>query len=98
MNQVFVSYSHKDKEWVKNWFLPRFETNGFQTYIDFRDFEIGVPSFTNMERAVETCAKTVLVCSPHYVESEFAQLEAIMLQTEDPIGLRKKIIPLMLYE
>ncbi len=96
MNKVFISYSHKDKDWVKNWFLPSFEADGFQTYIDYRDFEIGIPALTNMERAVETCAKTILVCSPHYVESEFSQLEAIMLQTEDPIGLRKKIIPLML--
>ncbi|UCE08088.1 MAG: toll/interleukin-1 receptor domain-containing protein, partial [bacterium] len=94
----FISYSHKDIEWVKNWFLPRFETNGFQTHIDYRDFEIGQPSLINMERAVKTCAKTLLICTPDYIDSEFCRLEAIMLQTEDPIGLRKKILPLMLHD
>ena len=78
---VFISYSHKDKAWVKDWFLPRFESNGFKAHIDYRDFEIGVPSLINMERAVETCEKTILVFTPDWVKSEFAQFEAIMLQT-----------------
>jgi hypothetical protein len=90
---VFISYSHKDKEWVKDWFLPRFENNDFKAHIDYRDFDIGQPSLVNMERAVETCDKTILVCSPNYVASEFYQFEAILLQTEDPIGLRKSKIP-----
>ncbi len=95
---VFISYSHNDKDWVKDWFLPRFENNGFQTHIDYRDFDIGQPSLVNMERAVETCDKTILVCSADYVESEFCQFEAILLQTEDPIGVRKKILPIMLHD
>jgi len=90
---IFISYSHQDNDWVRNWFLPRFETNGFQAHIDYRDFDIGQPSLVNMERAVETCDKTILVCSPNYVASEFYQFEAILLQTEDPIGLRKSKIP-----
>ncbi len=95
---IFISYSHKDQDWVRNWFLPRFETNGFQTHIDYRDFEIGIPDLTNMERAVETCVKTILVGTPNYVGSEYCQLEFIMLQTDDTVGMRKKILPLMLHE
>ena len=95
---VFISYSHNDKDWVKGWFLPRFENNGFNVHIDYRDFDIGRPSLLNMERAVETCDKTVLVCSPDYIDSEFCQFEAILLQTEDPIEVRKKILPLMLHD
>lgn len=93
---VFISYSHKDKDWIKNWFLPRFETNGFQAHIDYRDFEIGVPIILNMERAVEKCAKTILILSQHWCESNWTQFEGLMLQTEDPMNLEKKIIPIML--
>jgi len=96
MKKVFISYSHKDKDWVRDWLLPRLEKEELQTHIDFRDFEIGVPSVVNMERAVEQCAKTILVFTPDWVKSEWCNFEGIMLQTEDPIGLKKKILPLML--
>jgi tetratricopeptide (TPR) repeat protein len=95
MNRVFISYSHKDEDWVKNWLLQKLEEEGIDTYIDYRDFEIGVPSLINMERAVEQCAKTLLVFTPHWVNSEWTQFEGLILQTQDPIGLRKKILPLM---
>ena len=78
---VFISYSHKDKDWVKNWLLPKLENDGLQTHVDFRDFEIGVPSVINMERAVEQCAKTILVLTPNWINSEWTQFEGIMLQT-----------------
>ncbi len=96
MEKVFISYSHKDKEWVRSWLLPRLENNGIETHIDYRDFEIGVASVLNMERAVEKCAKTLLVLTQHWVDSEYTQFEGIMVQTEDPIGLKKKILPLKL--
>lgn len=96
MPNIFMSYSHDDNNWVRNWLLPELEKNGLETHIDYRDFEIGVPSVINMERAVEQCTKTLLVLTPNWVRSEFTQFEGIMLQSEDPIGLRKKILPLML--
>ena len=65
--KVFISYSSKDGDWVKNWLLPNLEKEGVQTHIDYRDFEIGVPSIVNMEKAVEKCAKTILVLSPNWV-------------------------------
>ena len=60
MNKIFISYSHKDKEWVKDYLLFNLEKQGIECHIDYRDFEIGVPSLINMERAVETCEKTGL--------------------------------------
>ena len=96
MKKVFISYSHKDKGWVCKWLLPRLENNGIETHIDYRDFEIGVASVVNMERAVEKCAKILLVLTQHWINSEFTQFEGIMVQTEDPIGLKKKILPLKL--
>jgi hypothetical protein len=48
---VFISYSHRDEEWVREWLLPRLQRAGLLACIDFRDFEVGVPSLVNMERA-----------------------------------------------
>lgn len=94
-NKIFISYSHKNAEWVKTWLVPRLESNGVPAHVDYRDFEIGVPSVINMERAVEQCAKTILVFTPDWVDSEWAQFESLMLQGEDPIGLRKKTLLLL---
>jgi hypothetical protein len=92
---VFISYSHRDREWVRNWLLPRLEEAGLRVCVDFRDFEVGVPSLVNMERAVERSRKTLLVLTPNWIESEWTNFEALLVQTEDPSGLRRRILPLM---
>jgi hypothetical protein len=35
---VFISYSHKDQEWVRNILLPTLEKQGLKVCIDYRDF------------------------------------------------------------
>lgn len=66
MGKVFISYSHQDREWVENWLMPRLEEAGLEVCIDFRDFKIGRASVLNMEEAVETCDKTLLVLTPKW--------------------------------
>ncbi len=93
---VFISYSHKDKVWVKDYLLTNLEKNDIPCHIDYRDFELGKASLISMEEAAETCAKTILVYTPNWVNSEFTQFEGVMLQTESPLNLNKKILPIML--
>src|SRR5258707_14644098 len=78
---VFVSYSSKDKEWVRGELLKRIEAAGLKAFIDFRDFTRGAPSIKEMERGVVECRKTLLVLTPNYIESEWAEIENIMAQT-----------------
>ncbi|MCH8982032.1 TIR domain-containing protein [candidate division KSB1 bacterium] len=33
---VFISYSHKDKEWVKDYLLANLEKNNIPCHIDYR--------------------------------------------------------------
>lgn len=93
---VFISYSHRDSEWVRDWLLHRLEGAGLRVCIDFRDFEIGAPSLVNMERAVELSRKTLLILTPNWLQSKWAKFEAMMVQTEDPIGRERRLLPLML--
>ena len=93
---VFISYSDDDGEWVRDWLLPRLEGAGLRVCIDFRDFEVGVPSLVNMEQAAKRSRKTLLVLTPNWVKSEWTNFEALLVQTSDPIGLRRRILPLML--
>jgi len=95
---VFISYSHKDEKWVRDYLLANLEKNGIPCHIDYRDFEIGTASLINMEQAVEKCHKTILVFTPDWVNSEFTNFEGLMLQTDDPAGLKKRIFPIMLHK
>jgi hypothetical protein len=92
---VFISYSSKDKAWVRGELLPRLEASGLRVCIDYRDFRPGAPSITEMERAVLTSRKTVLVLTPDYVASAWTEFETLMLQTLDPAARQRRIVPLL---
>ncbi len=92
---VFISYSHHDRSWVRSELLPRLETAGLKVCIDFRDFRLGAPSVTEMERAATTSRKTVLILSPEYLASDWTAFENIMLQTLDPVNRTLRVIPVL---
>ncbi|MFC1718649.1 toll/interleukin-1 receptor domain-containing protein [Candidatus Poribacteria bacterium] len=71
---VFISYSHEDSQWVRDWLLLRLEGAGLKVCIDFRDFDIGMPSLVNMEKAVELSGKTLLVLTPNWFNLDFVQI------------------------
>ena len=93
---VFISYSHVDKEWVHGWLLPELERAKLRVCIDSRDFAVGVPSLVNMERAVDRSRHTLLVLTPAWVESQWTTFESLLIQTADPAGRRQRLIPLRL--
>jgi hypothetical protein len=93
---VFISYSHADRAWVHGWLLPKLESAGLRVCIDTCDFDIGVPGLVNMERAVDNSRHTLLVLTPDWVVSEWTDFEALLTQTTDPAGRRRKLLPLLL--
>jgi hypothetical protein len=92
---VFISYSSQDKAWVRGELLPHLEASGLRVCIDTRDFRPGAPSVTEMERAVLTSRKTVLVLTPDYVASAWTEFETLLLQTLDPAARQRRIVPLL---
>jgi tetratricopeptide (TPR) repeat protein len=93
---VFISYSHLDAGWVKSWLLPHLESAGLRVCIDSRDFDIGTPSLVNMENAAEYSRKTLLILTPRWVQSEWTKFESLLIQTEDPSGVQRRTLPLLL--
>lgn len=93
---VFISYSSKDKAWVRGELLQRIEAAGLKAFIDFRDFTRGAPSIKECERGVEKSRKTLLVLTPNYVDdSESGEMENIMAQTLSPANHDLRMIPLL---
>lgn len=92
---AFISYSHHDAEWVQGWLLPRLEARGLKVCIDFRDFQPGATSVTEMERAVLQSRKTVLVLTAAYLAGEWTEFESVLAQTLDPAAHRRRVQPLL---
>ena len=92
---VFISYSHTDQAWVWEWLIPRLKAAGLAVCTDRESFEIGAPSLINMENAVAASRHTLLVLTPAYLASEWTMYEQILTQTQDPVGLRRRTLPVL---
>ena len=93
---VFISYSHKDEEWVVEALLPGLETAGLKVCIDYRDFAPGKPSRHNMRDACMASAHTLLVMTPAWMASEWTSFENLLSFLHDPAGKRQRTIPILL--
>ena len=93
---VFISYSHTDRAWVRDTLLRRLEETGLHACIDSRDFLIGTPSLTNMEDAVDASRHTLVVLTPSDIDSEWCECETLLVGTRDPTGRRRKFLPVIL--
>ena len=92
----FISYSHRDEEWVAGWLVPELRRRGAHVCIDREAFELGEPTVTAIENAILTSRKTVLVLTPAYLASEWCDFESILLQTLDPAARQRRLLPLVL--
>lgn len=92
---VFISYSHKDEEWADKTLRQHLDDTGLKVCIDYRDFEPGEMALLNMQNAAKQSKHVVLVLTRNWLNSEWSLFEGLMGGTEDPAGLRKKLIPLL---
>ncbi len=79
---IFISYRHKppSMSWVRNILVPRLESDGFSTIIDYRDFRLGAALINEMNRAVKDSRYTLAILTPQYLKSGFTELESIMAE------------------
>lgn len=94
-HDVFLSYSHRDGEWVVGQLLPRLQNAGLAVMYDGR-FAAGVPSVVNMTQAVKESRHVVVVLTPAWVESLWTGFEALLTTTAAPAGAGRRLIPLLL--
>ena len=74
---VFVSYSHSDSEWVRDWLFPRLKKAGLKVCIDYLHFsplDILVEAIT---KAITGSRYTLLVFSESYLGSEWTKFERL---------------------
>lgn len=96
VHDVFVSYSSVDSDWVWNELIPRLEGEDFAICIDKRNFLAGKPIIDNIETAVNSSQRVLIVLTPDWLNNEWCHFEVLLGQTVDPSANRRKIIPLRL--
>ena len=70
MRDVFISYSHKDEQWVNEVLVPGLRAHGVDVLIDAEYFQPGPAAIQNMTDAVAGCQRTLVVLTPHWVASD----------------------------
>jgi tetratricopeptide (TPR) repeat protein len=90
---VFISYSNRDKEWVRGELLKRIEAAGLKAFIDCQDIRPGGASLAECERGVRQSRKALLILTPNYLESRWCRAEMNMIQTLDPDNTTGLLIP-----
>ncbi|MCI0666520.1 MAG: TIR domain-containing protein [Methylococcaceae bacterium] len=95
MSKVFLSYSHRDFDFVKALY-DRFTKDGIDCFFDRESIAWGSNWVVELERGVEECDVMVVVLSRAYCESEWTRIENTSLRVDDPAALRRKIRPLLL--
>lgn len=93
---VFISYSRRNSAWVRNELLPKLEAQGVRVCIDFRNFALGAPLISEIERAVLESRKTLLVLTPDYLASQWTEFENLLVATLDPAARARRMLSLML--
>ena len=92
---VFVSHAEAERAWVRGELLKRLEAAGLHVCVDWRDFHPGAPRAKEVERAVKSSRKTLVVLTPAHLASEWAEFGDSMLQTLDPASRERRFIPLL---
>jgi hypothetical protein len=92
---VYISACTDNADWAEEWLRPRLEAAGLRVGSAV-DFELGVARIVNMERAVIGSRATLLVLTPAWVKSGWAEFETILMQTRDVDYEAPRTLPLLL--
>jgi hypothetical protein len=89
MDQVFISYSHQDQEFVSRLALD-LEKRGAQVWIDREDIHAGTKWQESIAQGVRACKAFLLVVSPESLKSEWANREFRLA-----VDSNRPVIPLL---
>jgi tetratricopeptide (TPR) repeat protein len=97
MKDFFVSYNKADRAWAE-WIALQLEDEGYTTVIQAWDFLPGSNFVLEMQQAASKAKRTIAVLSPDYLTSKFTQSEWAAAFAQDPMGKKRKLLPVRVRE
>lgn len=94
MADFFISYNSADRAWAE-WIGYVVEANGFTVIVQAWDFRPGCNFVLEMQKAATEADRTIMVLSPDYLKSQFTSPEWAAAFAEDPEGVRRKLVPIL---
>jgi hypothetical protein len=88
------SYTGADQSWAE-WIAYVLEEEDYRVAIQAWDFRPGGNFVLEMQRAASAADRTIAVLSPEYLTSGYAAAEWASALAQDPQGIRKKLLPVM---
>jgi len=95
MKKAFLSYSHKDEEFVEGLY-HKLARDGVDCFFDKESIAWGANWVLELEKGIDECDIIVLVLSPAFCQSEWTKIERTSTIVDDPSGFKKKLRPLLL--
>jgi hypothetical protein len=92
---VYISACSEDADWAAEWLQARLEAAGLYVGTE-ADFDLGVARIINIERVVLGSRAVLLVLTPSWVKSGWAEFESVLTQTHDVDHEVPRTIPLLL--
>src|ERR1700674_4040655 len=94
MVDFFISYTSADRAWAE-WIGYVLEEAGCAVIIQAWHFRPGSNFVLEMQKAAAEADRTIMVLSPDYLKSQFASPEWAAAFAEDPLGLERKLVPIL---
>ncbi len=93
--KVFVSYSHRQEDWVVDRLVPVLRAGGAEVLIDHEIFGVGRSVLGQMDETQDRAEVHVLVLSPEYLASPMCQHEMDRAVALDPLFERGVVVPVL---
>lgn len=93
--RVFVSYSHRQGEWVWDRLVPVLKAGGADVRIDRERFAAGKAVIGQMDAVQDDAEMTILVLSPEYLNSPYCAHEMDRAVGSDPAFATGRVVPLV---
>lgn len=93
---VFVSYSHRDTEWVTGQLVPRLKAAGLRVFIDYEELLPGQHLTSILVRSIKQSRHVAVVLSQSWCKSAWCNRELLVELFSDSRLLRQRLVPLMI--
>jgi hypothetical protein len=88
----FISYNKADVQWGQ-WIAWQLEAAGYTVNIQIWDFRPGQDFGYGMHQAIIGAKRVMAILSDDYLNAEFAQSEWTAAFVQDPLGVKRTLIP-----